>query len=361
MALITYVLNGGINNPAALTTFTSTDLPYTLLAPTKEGYTFVAWYEEETFVTPITDIAVEADITVYADWTLNSYTLTYDVNGGSAIAPELYDYDETIVQPADPTKAGLTFDGWYLDDGTFLQEYTFGTMPAGDFTIYAKWNAVLTFVSNGGSAEASQTVLEGSVIVEPSDPTRIGYTFDGWFTDDSTFLIAYDFTDPVVADTIIYAGWTPIAYNITYNNLLGIAHANPATYTVEDLPLTLLDPAVTPRYTFSYWSGVANGAIPAGTLGDISLTAVWSAIGDFIALPVYEDTTNLAYKVNKNYIVEVKAVPSDYKYRIQLTVSPGALIKLYPIYNTKAEAQAAVDAFLAMISCNDLIIDGEEI
>ena len=210
MALITYVLNGGTNNPAALTTFTALDLPYTLLAPTREGYTFVAWYEEETFVTPITDIAVEADITVYADW-------------------------------------------------------------------------------------------------------------------------------------------TPIVYNITYNNLLGIAQANPATYTVEDLPLTLLDPTETTGYTFSYWSGETEGAIPVGTLGDISLIAVWSAIGDFIALPVYEDTTNLVYKVNKNYIVEVKAVPSDYKYRIQLVVSPGALIKLYPIYDTKAEAQAAADAFLASL------------
>lgn len=468
----------------------------TLPTPTREGYTFTH-FEDTPEGTAIIDDAGTSrmpagDVIKKAEYTINTYTITYDSNGGSAIAPILYDYNAAIAQPEDPTKAGLTFDGWYKD-ALFTAEFLFGTMPAEDFTIYAKWNAEVIFDSNGGSAIDSQVVAENNVPDEPGDPTREGYTFYGWFTDNGTFLNEYDFltsitedtalyakwlvnsytlqfvdydgsvlqtadydfdadlsgvsapedptregytfvdwdasvpatmpsndititatysinqytitfdenegvdipditqdygttveepTDPVrdgyafagwfsdeilttpyVFDTMpaenitLYAGWDIITYTITYNNLLGIAHANPATYTVEDLPLTLLDPTETEGYTFGNWLGETDGEIPTGTYGDLTLVAQWAMIGDFVALPIYEDTTNLAYKVNKNYIVEVKAVPSNYKYRIQLTVSPGALIKLYPIYDTKAEAQAAADAFMASL-ITQTVIDG---
>lgn len=474
MALITYVLNGGTNNIGNPDTFVAGDLPITLERPTqqiilpngyREGYIFLGWYLEDTFTTRVTEITVEADVTLYAKWylvdgvyhevntdianseyidkvageilgyndaeggrawamaivsggelvrisnfkdadtfglwtTTNTYmdafswTVTYNgvdtiypqdmeavilmvdpdilsgsltddqsiyfverdpaiyyiTNGGSAIYFTEQAAGTEIVFPKDPTKIGLHFGNWYFDTELTLQVPVDYLVEYQDYYLNASWYAIVTYESNGGSVVASENVSELNSPSEPVDPTRPGYTFDAWYTDDSTFLNEFNFeTASLTEDITLYADWDLIVYNITYNNLLGIAQANPATYTVEDLPLTLLDPTETTGYTFSYWSGETEGAIPVGTLGDISLTAVWSAIGDFIALPVYEDTTNLVYKVNKNYIVEVKAVPSDYKYRVQLVVSPGALIKLYPIYDTKAEAQAAADAFLASL------------
>ena len=72
------------------------------------------------------------------------------------------------------------------------------------------WNVLshtVTFESNGGSAVASAAVLDGDPVAEPTAPTRTGYTFAGWFTDDTTFLDQYDFSTPVTADVTLYAKW----------------------------------------------------------------------------------------------------------------------------------------------------------
>ena len=92
-----------------------------------------------------------------------------------------------------------------------------------------------------------------------------------------------------------------------------------------------------------------SGAGKSVFITALSLINGERALKEYIRKGCEYSSVEAVYKVNKNYIVEVKAVPSDYKYRVQLVVSPGALIKLYPIYDTKAEAQAAADAFLASL------------
>ena len=84
------------------------------------------------------------DLTLYADWTINEYTITFDSNEGSIVTAITQDYGTSVTKPADPMLDGYTFTGWYTDDGTFLNEYTFGTMPGQNITLYAKWNVVLT-------------------------------------------------------------------------------------------------------------------------------------------------------------------------------------------------------------------------
>ena len=104
-----------------------------------------------------------------------SYTLTFDTNGGSAIAPITQDYGTAITAPADPTKTGYTFAGWTPAIPT--------TMPAENMTIKAKWTVnqyTLTFDTNGGSAIAPITQDYGTAITAPADPTKTGYTFAGW-------------------------------------------------------------------------------------------------------------------------------------------------------------------------------------
>ena len=82
---------------------------------------------------------VENDMILYGKYIGREYSLTYNTNDGSAIETETYRYPMPTVRPTNPTKAGSTFIGWYVDDGTFVNEFTFGQPLTGDMTIYAKW------------------------------------------------------------------------------------------------------------------------------------------------------------------------------------------------------------------------------
>ena len=131
-----------------------------------------------------TDIVVEIGTKTYTLTILRnsgtgggatSYTLTFDTNGGSTIAPITQDYGTAITAPADPTKTGYTFAGWTPAIPT--------TMPAENMTIKAKWTVnqyTLTFDTNGGSTIAPITQDYGTAITAPADPTKTGYTFAGW-------------------------------------------------------------------------------------------------------------------------------------------------------------------------------------
>ena len=131
-----------------------------------------------------TDIVVEIGTKTYTLTILRnsgtgggatSYTLTFDTNGGSTIAPITQDYGTAITAPADPTKTGYTFAGW--------TPAIPATMPAENMTVKAKWTVnqyTLTFDTNGGSTIAPITQDYGTAITAPADPTKTGYTFAGW-------------------------------------------------------------------------------------------------------------------------------------------------------------------------------------
>ena len=145
-----------------------------------------------------TDIVVEIGTKTYTLTILRnsgtgggatSYTLTFDTNGGSAIAPITQDYGTAITAPADPTKTGYTFAGWTPAIPT--------TMPAENMTIKAKWTVnqyTLTFDTNGGSAIAPITQDYGTAITAPADPTKTGYTFAGWTPAIPTTMPAENLT-----------------------------------------------------------------------------------------------------------------------------------------------------------------------
>ena len=141
--------------------------------PSRQGYQFTDWYLDDTKYDFNT--AVTKDMTLTAKWTVNSYTITFDTDGGSAIDPITQDYGTAIIAPADPTREGYTFMGW--------DKAIPATMPAGDMTITAQWRInryTVTFDTNGGSAVAPITQDYGTAITAPADPTREGYTFIGW-------------------------------------------------------------------------------------------------------------------------------------------------------------------------------------
>ena len=155
--------------------------------PSRQGYQFTDWYLDNTKYDFNT--AVTKDMTLTAKWTANSYTITFDTDGGSEVAPIAQDYGTDITAPAAPTKTGYTFMGW--------KPALPATMPAENMTIKAQWRInryTVTFDTNGGSAVAPITQDYGTAITAPADPTRGGYTFIGWDTEIPATMPAGDMT-----------------------------------------------------------------------------------------------------------------------------------------------------------------------
>jgi len=212
---LTFEVNGGSAIEAVTQDYNS--LFAAPADPTKEGYTFGGWYEDAAFATPFVFPAnLTVNTSVYAKWNITQTKLTYEVAGGSAIPENSGDWGRTINAPADPTKAGHNFMGWYKDAG-LTEAFTFPVELKADTKIYAKWKAQprkLTFNSNGGSVVASSTVPYGTIVVKPTDPTREGYVFAGWF-DEPALTTPHDFTVGLTSDLTVYAKWEAdlTAYN----------------------------------------------------------------------------------------------------------------------------------------------------
>ena len=145
---------------------------------TRTGYTFKGWYDNENLTgSPVTAIggAETGNKEYWAKWEINQYTITFDTNGGSEIAPITQDYGTEITTPDNPTRKGYTFKGWDKE----IPE----TMPAENITVKAQWKInqyTITFDTNGGSEIAPITQDYGTEITAPDNPTRKGYTFKGW-------------------------------------------------------------------------------------------------------------------------------------------------------------------------------------
>ena len=139
------------------------------------GYTFGGWNKADGTAWDYASDKVTDNITLYAKWAANTYTITFDTAGGSEIAPITQDYGTQIAAPEAPTRKGYTFKGWDKE----IPE----TMPAENITVKAQWEIsqyTIAFDTAGGSEIAPITQDYGTAITAPADPTREGYTFIGW-------------------------------------------------------------------------------------------------------------------------------------------------------------------------------------
>lgn len=139
------------------------------------GYTFGGWNKADGTAWDYASDKVTDNITLYAKWAANTYTITFDTAGGSEIAPITQEYGTVITAPETPTREGYTFIGWDKEIPT--------TMPAENMTVTAQWEInqyTITFDTNGGSEIAPITQDYGTAITAPADPTREGYTFMSW-------------------------------------------------------------------------------------------------------------------------------------------------------------------------------------
>ncbi|MGN0572664.1 MAG: InlB B-repeat-containing protein, partial [Acutalibacteraceae bacterium] len=226
-------------------------------APTKTGYTFDGWDAE------IPETMPAGDVTVEAQWKINQYTITFADTGDSVIAPITQDYGTAITAPEDPTKEGYTFDGW---------ENLPATMPADNVTVTAKWTInqyTITFDTDGGSEVAPITQDYGTAITAPEDPTKTGYTFDGWYVDDNKVEVPA--TMPAENVTLT-AKWTVKTYKLTYRSAgVTVAEYDVAYGTAKaDMPVPA-DPEWV-GHTFTGWSALPE-TMPAENK---IITAQWT-------------------------------------------------------------------------------------
>ena len=225
--------------------------PITAPTLTREGYTFKGWDKE------IPETMPAENITVKAQWEINPYTITFDTNGGSEIAPITQDYGTEITAPDNPTRKGYTFKGWDKE----IPE----TMPAENITVKAQWEInqyTITFDTNGGSEIAPITQDYGTEITAPDNPTRKGYTFKGWDKEIPETMPAENIT--------VKAQWEINQYTITFDTNGGSEIA-PITqdYGTE---ITAPDNPTRKGYTFKGWDKEIPETMPAE---NITITARW--------------------------------------------------------------------------------------
>lgn len=156
------------------------------------------------------------------------YQLTFNYNDNDAPANTVRYTNGTVTLPENPTRDGYTFTGW--------EGYTENMTVTADTTFTAQWNQItytVTFESNGGSDVESKTVAQGGKVTKPTDPTRDGYTFAGWYSDAS-LDDAWDFdTDTVIGPTILYAKWLSANAGVSSVTVNGVtATLNDTTFTV---------------------------------------------------------------------------------------------------------------------------------
>lgn len=187
-----------------------------LPTPTRLGYTFNGWYTSATGGSEISSNTVVSNIsshTVYAQWTANTYTVSFDSTGGSSVSSITVAYGSNYGSLSTPTKTGYTFNGWYTasSGGTQVAPSTKAT-SASDHTLYAQWTAnsyTLTFNANGGSVSTtSKSIKYGDAYGSLPTPTRDYYTFDGWYTSATGGSKAGTSTTMGAGNTTLYAHWT---------------------------------------------------------------------------------------------------------------------------------------------------------
>ncbi|MDD2973458.1 MAG: InlB B-repeat-containing protein, partial [Lachnospiraceae bacterium] len=240
---------------------------------TRAGYTFTGWntqedgngtaYAASTVISPLG----YQDLTLYAQWELTKYKVTFDSMGGSTVGEMDVFENDIITEPAIPTKEGYTFDGWYKEE-TLVSVWDFAKdKVTTDTTLYAKWiekEYTVKYDTNGGNPAAitdkTNVKFNDTGLRPADDPTRTGYTFEGWEVDGKkvTDVTAYKalVADDSVKSVTLTAQWKEKEYTVKYDSNGG----NPVTIADKEhvkfweADLLPADTMTKPGYTFGGWN-----------------------------------------------------------------------------------------------------------
>ena len=221
--------------------------------PSRTGYTFLGWEPA------LPDSIPPYDITYTAQWQVNSYALSFDSDGGTAVDTIVQNYDTALVPPADPSRTGHLFAGWMpaLPD----------SIPPHDAHYVAMWQRcdyTLQFDTDGGNVLSPIRSPYGAALVPPSPPQREGFNFLGWEPQIPTYMPASDLT--------CKARWERAEFTLTFDSNQGSSVT--AISQLYDTPITPPEPPVRHGYTFCGWQPPLPERMPAAS---ITHHAVWEA------------------------------------------------------------------------------------
>lgn len=312
---ITYEVNGGLNHPSNVYEFKVNTPTITFLSATRTGYTFGGWYSDSGFTTQVTQIALGSvnNRTLYAKWNLNTYTITYTLNGGinDPSNKTSFTVEDPLINILPAARTGYTFDGWF--DNSSFTGTVISTIPAGSITnriLYAKWTIIpytITYNLDDGTNNAGN--VSGYNVATPTitllNPTKLGYTFGGWYSDSGLVTTITQIPLGSVGDRSVWAKWLLNTYTITYNLNGGTNDpSNPPNFTVTTNTITFSEPTRL-GYTFGGWfadSGLttAISQIPLGSVTNRTLWAKWSINTYAIAyesIGVITNTNPISYTI----------------------------------------------------------------
>lgn len=295
--------NGGSTpSPSSITKEYNTALG-TLPTCTRTGYTFLGWYTASSGGTKIsTTTVVTKDITYYAQWSINSYTLTFNPNGGT-VTPTSKDLEYNSAYGTLPTPTRVsdaqytyTFAGWYTAATGGTQVTATTKMAAKDTTVYAHWTSntrsyTVSYKTTYGTLNrTSQSITYNSkgscTLTMPDNTAEFTYTFVGWYTaaNGGGTKVGSELTleTPVITGTVTYYAYvtrSTRSYTHTFNSNGG-GTVSPATITkAYNTALGTLPTVSRTGYTFVGWfdTSAASGGTQATTTTKVTGTKTWYA------------------------------------------------------------------------------------
>ena len=237
----------------------------------RTGYTFAGWYTAKSGgsrVYETTTVTATGNHTLYAHWTANTYTVSFDSQGGSSVSNRTVTfgstYGTTTNQLTNPKRTGYTFAGWYTakSGGTFIS-FSSKVTTASNHTLYAHWTAnKYTVYFDNGTTKEKGTVTYGNTYGALSAPTKTGYTLDGWYTAKTGGTKITSSTKvTITADQTLYAHWKANNYTVSFDSQGGSSVSSrtvtfDSTYGTSSNQLT--NPSKT-GYTFAGWYTEKSG------------------------------------------------------------------------------------------------------
>ncbi len=328
--------NGATDAPATAGYKLYTSIYQPTTVPTLTHYRFTGWYSDSACTQLVTWPLVmspensyftgsfnnksdtpSTGIALYAGWQLDATTVNFVSNGDAPVSPAIGHPGESVVFPADPTRAGYTFVGWCSDSActTLIDKSTY-KYPSSNVTLYGKWQIAqfsVTFNSNGGTftgGSATKVITQNynTAVAEPEIPTKYGMGFAGWYFDNTTFNNAVNFASFTMpsSNTTVYAKWSSTIYTITYNSNGG-STVPYASYAAGDSVVAPSAP-IRAGYSFASWCSDENLSNPVSfpflmTAGSKIFYAKWTPL----KYNVYFDLGDSSYPATASFAASFNA------------------------------------------------------
>jgi uncharacterized repeat protein (TIGR02543 family) len=314
--------DGGAVNSRTILSNSNISVP---VSPVKTGFTFEGWYKEAACINAwnFSTDAVTTDTTLYANWTINTYLVTFNPQGGSTVAGVSAIYNTTISAPAVPTRTGYTFGGWYRESGCTTPWNFSADVVSASTALYAKWTIssyAVIFNSQGGSTVSSINANYNTTIVTPPAPTLMGCTFAGWYKDGQCWTEWSFTTDVVTANTTLYAKWTIVIVasvvgnggTITPSGTSAVIYGGRETYTfspstgyhIKDVRVNFSSIGAVSSYTFvnvtlnqmlSVAFEINSNTVTFDSQGGSSVSSVTATYGSTISAPTAPTRTGYTF------------------------------------------------------------------